>query len=148
MEIVGLSPIWPYSLSQPEIRDLLLGGISHTLLFLSLRGLPFSTRRSGYPRRGTCPPVQAFTTLFGQVLLIEYPRQSPRPLEDISLSPSIHGYRALDVLAQNSTPVRRLTILVADVSALNERFPRLAARLPHPEARHIAALVQKYDLVR
>jgi hypothetical protein len=72
-----------------------------------------------------------------------------RPVEGISLSLfSEHGYRALEVLARTSTPVRRLTILIVDASAPNELFSELAARLPHLEALHIVALVQKYDLVR
>ena len=72
-----------------------------------------------------------------------------RPVEGISLSLfSEHGYRALRVLAQTSTPVRRLTILIVDASAPNELFPQLAAHLPHLEALHIVALVQQYDLVR
>jgi hypothetical protein len=61
---------------------------------------------------------------------------------------SEHGYRALEVLAQTSTPVRRLTILIVDASAPTELFPQLAARLPHLEALHIVALVQEYNLVR
>ena len=72
-----------------------------------------------------------------------------RPVQGISLSLfSEHGYRALEVLARTSTPVRRLTILIVDASAPNELFPQLAARLPHLEALHIVALVQNYDLVR
>jgi hypothetical protein len=71
-----------------------------------------------------------------------------RPVEGISLSLfSEHGYHALRVLAQTSTPVRRLTILIVDTSAPNELFPQLAAHLPHLEALHIVALVQQYDLV-
>ena len=70
-------------------------------------------------------------------------------MQGISLSLfSEHGYRALEVLARTSTPVRRLTILIVDASAPNELFPQLAARLPHLEALHIVALVQHYDLVR
>ena len=72
-----------------------------------------------------------------------------RPVEGISLTLfSEHGYRALEVLAQTSTPVRRLTILIVDASAPNELFPQLAAHLPHLEALHIVALVQQYNLVR
>ena len=72
-----------------------------------------------------------------------------RPVQGISLSLfSEHGYRALEVLARTSTPVRRLTILIVDASAPNELFPQLAARLPHLEALHIVALVQRYNLVR
>jgi len=72
-----------------------------------------------------------------------------RPVQGISLSLfSEHGYRALEVLARTSTPVRRLTILIVDASAPNELFPQLAARLPHLEALHIVALVQHYNLVR
>ena len=72
-----------------------------------------------------------------------------RPVQGISLSLfSEHGYRALEVLARTSMPVRRLTILIVDASAPNELFPQLAARLPHLEALHIVALVQHYDLVR
>ena len=71
-----------------------------------------------------------------------------RPVQGISLSLfSEHGYRALEVLAQTSTPVRRLTILIVDASAPTELFPQLAARLPHLEALHIIALVQNYNLV-
>jgi hypothetical protein len=71
-----------------------------------------------------------------------------RPVQGISLSLfSEHGYRALEVLARTSTPVRRLTILIVDASAPNELFPQLAARLPHLEALHIVALVQHYSLV-
>jgi hypothetical protein len=70
-------------------------------------------------------------------------------VQGISLSLfSEHGYRALEVLARTSTPVRRLTILIVDASAPSELFPQLAARLPHLEALHVVALVQKYDLVR
>jgi len=69
-------------------------------------------------------------------------------VEGVSLSLfSEHGYRALEVLAQTSTPVRRLTILIIDASAPNELFPQLAAHLPHLEALHIVALVQQYNLV-
>ena len=72
-----------------------------------------------------------------------------RPVEGISLSlfPE-HGYRALQVLAQTSTPVPRLTILIVDASAPNELFPQLATHLPHLEALHIVPLVQQYNLVR
>jgi len=71
-----------------------------------------------------------------------------RPVQGISLSLfSEHGYRALEVLARTSTPVRRLTILIVDASAPSELFPQLAARLPHLEALHIVALVQQYSLV-
>jgi hypothetical protein len=71
-----------------------------------------------------------------------------RPVQGISLTLfSEHGYRALEVLAQTSTPVRRLTILIVDASAPTELFPQLAARLPHLEALHIVALVQNYNLV-
>ena len=70
-------------------------------------------------------------------------------MQGISLSLfSEHGYRALEVLARTSTPVRRLTILIVDASAPSELFPQLAARLPHLEALHIVALVQQYNLVR
>jgi len=63
-------------------------------------------------------------------------------VEGISLSLfSEHGYRALQVLAQTSTPLRRLTILIVDASAPNELFPQLATYLPHLEALHIVALV-------
>ena len=69
-------------------------------------------------------------------------------MEGISLTLfSEHGYRALQVLAQTSTPVRRLTILIVDASAPNELFPQLAKHLPHLEALHIVALVQQYNLV-
>jgi hypothetical protein len=69
-------------------------------------------------------------------------------VQGISLSLfSEHGYRALEVLARTSTPVRRLTILIVDASAPSELFPQLAARLPHLEALHIVALVQQYNLV-
>ena len=72
-----------------------------------------------------------------------------RPVQGVSFSLfSEHGYRALEVLARTSTPVRRLTILIVDASAPSELFPQLAARLPHLEALHIVALVQQYDLVR
>jgi hypothetical protein len=54
----------------------------------------------------------------------------------------------LEVLARTSTPVRRLMILIIDASAPGELFPQLAARLPHLEALHVVALMQKYDLVR
>ena len=60
---------------------------------------------------------------------------------------SEHGYRALEVLTQTSTPVRRLTILIVDALDPNEFFPQLAARLPQLEALHIVALVQHYSLV-
>jgi len=60
---------------------------------------------------------------------------------------SEHGYRALEVLTQTSTPIRRLTILIVDASAPTELFPQLAARLPHLQALHIVALMQKYNLV-
>ena len=71
-----------------------------------------------------------------------------RPVEGISLSLfSEHGYRALEVLARTSTPVRRLTILIVDASAPNGLFPQLATHLPHLEALHIIALVQQYNLV-
>jgi hypothetical protein len=60
---------------------------------------------------------------------------------------SEHGYRALEVLAQTSTPVLRLTILIVDTAAPSELFPQLATRLPHLEALHIIALVQQYNLV-
>jgi len=71
-----------------------------------------------------------------------------RPVQGISLTLfSEHGYRALEVLAQTSTPVRWLTILIVDASAPTELFPQLAARLPHLEALHIVALVQNYNLV-
>jgi hypothetical protein len=60
---------------------------------------------------------------------------------------SEHGYRAFEVLAKTSTPVRRLTILIVDASAPSELFPQLAARLPHLESLHIVALVQQYSLV-
>jgi hypothetical protein len=74
---------------------------------------------------------------------------STRPVEGISLSLfSEHGYRALEVLARTSTPVRRLTILIVDALAPNELLPQLATRLPHLEALHMVALVQQYDLVR
>jgi hypothetical protein len=70
-------------------------------------------------------------------------------VQGVSLSLfSEHGYRALEVLARTSTPVRRLTILIVDDSAPSELFPQLAARLPHLEALHIVALVQHYNLVR
>ena len=70
------------------------------------------------------------------------------PVQGISLSLfSEHGYRALEVLAQTSTPVRRLTILIVDASAPTELFPQLAALLPHLEALHIVAPMQKYNLV-
>jgi hypothetical protein len=70
-------------------------------------------------------------------------------VQGISLSLfSEHGYRALEVLARTSTPVRRLTILIVNASAPSELFPQLAARLPHLEALHVVALVRKYDLVR
>jgi len=69
-------------------------------------------------------------------------------VEGISLSLfSEHGYRALEVLARTSTPVRRLTILIVDASAPNGLFPQLATHLPHLEALHIIALVQQYNLV-
>jgi hypothetical protein len=72
-----------------------------------------------------------------------------RPVEGISLSLfSEHGYRALEVLARTSTPVRRLTIFIVNASAPHELFPQLAALLPHLEALHIVALVHKYNLVR
>jgi hypothetical protein len=72
-----------------------------------------------------------------------------RPVQGISLTLfSEHGYRALEVLARTSTPVRRLTILIVAASAPNELFPELSARLPHLEALHIVALVQHYNLVR
>jgi len=70
-------------------------------------------------------------------------------VECISLSFfSEHGYRALEVLAQTSTPVRHLTILTVDASAPNELFPQLATHLPHLEALHIIALVREYTLLR
>ena len=72
------------------------------------------------------------------------------PVQDISLSSfSEHGYRALEVLTQTSTPIRRLTILIliVDVSAPTELFPQLATRLPYLQALHIVALMQKYNLV-
>ena len=47
-----------------------------------------------------------------------------RPVQGISLSFFLeHGYRALEVLAQTSTPVRSLTILIVDASAPTELFP-------------------------
>ena len=72
-----------------------------------------------------------------------------RPVQGISLTLfSEHGYRALEVLARTSMPVRRLTILIVAGSAPDELFPELSARLPHLEALHIVALVQHYNLVR
>ena len=71
-----------------------------------------------------------------------------RPVQGISHTLfSEHGYRSLEVLAQTSTPVRSLTILIVDASAPTELFRQLAARLPHFEALHIVALVQNYNLV-
>jgi len=52
-----------------------------------------------------------------------------RPMEGISLSlfsDSEHGCRTVEVLAQTSTPVRRLIILIVGASAPNELFPQLA----------------------
>ena len=69
-------------------------------------------------------------------------------MQGISLSLfSEHGYRALEVLAQTSTPVQRLTIFIIDASALRELLPQLTTCLPHLEALHVVALVQKYSLV-
>ena len=71
-----------------------------------------------------------------------------RPVEGISLSLfSEYGYCALQVLAQTSTPARRLTILIVATSAPDELFPQLAAHLPHLEAPHTIALVQQYNLI-
>jgi hypothetical protein len=70
-------------------------------------------------------------------------------MQGISLSLfSEHGYRALEVMARTSTPVRRRTIHIVGTSAPSELFPQLAAHLPHLEVLHVVALVQKYDLVR
>ncbi|KAN0135128.1 hypothetical protein V8E53_007019 [Lactarius tabidus] len=120
--------------SQPEIRD------------LSLRGMPvytsspFTLQPSALPHLGTFRSVHVDPDTLREVI-------ATRPVQGISLSLfSEHGYRALEVLARTSMPVRRLTILIVDASAPNELFPQLAARLPHLEALHIVALVQHYNL--
>ena len=111
------------------------------------RDFPLRTRGPRHPPRGitttsTCFLSTNLTSAYLQVI-------ATRPVQGISLSLfSEHGYRALEVLARTSMPVRRLTILIVDASAPNELFPQLAARLPHLEALHIVALVQNYDLVR
>lgn len=111
------------------------------------RDIPLRARGPRHPPRGitttsTCFLSTKLTSAYLQVI-------ATRPVQGISLSLfSEHGYRALEVLARTSTPVRRLTILIVDASAPNELFPQLAARLPHLEALHIVALVQHYDLVR
>ena len=143
--------------SQPEIRDLSLRGMpvctSSPLAFtLQPSALPhLETFRSVHVDPDTLrevlrPPLSLSSTKLNSAYLQVI---ATRPVQGISLSLfSEHGYRALEVLARTSTPVRRLTILIVDASAPNELFPQLAARLPHLEALHIVALVQHYDLVR
>ncbi|KAF8495925.1 hypothetical protein F5888DRAFT_509673 [Russula emetica] len=120
--------------SQPEIRDLSLRGIP------AYTSDPFTIPRSALPHLESFRSVHVDPDTLGEVI-------ATRPVQGISLSLfSEHGYRALEVLARTSTPVRRLTILIVDASAPSELFPQLAARLPHLEALHIVALVQQYNL--
>jgi len=139
--------------SQPEIRDLSLRGIP------AYTSDPFTIPRSALPHLESFRSVHVDPDTLGEVgglSLVSPLRLTPaaqviatRPVQGISLSLfSEHGYRALEVLARTSTPVRRLTILIVDASAPSELFPQLAARLPHLEALHIVALVQQYNLVR
>jgi hypothetical protein len=143
--------------SQPEIRDLSLRGIhssSSNPFTLPQSALPhLESFRSPYVDLDTIGEVCSWMPHFilhqigadangvSQVI-------ATRPVQGISLSwSSDHGYRALEVLAKTSTPVRRLIILIRDASPPKELFPQLAARLPHLEALHIIALVQYYSLV-
>jgi hypothetical protein len=140
--------------SQPEIRDLSLRGIP------TYTSDPFTIPRSALPHLESFRSVHVDPDTLGEVgtpMSIVRPLRltaaaqviATRPVQGISLSLfSEHGYRALEVLARTSTPVRRLTILIVDASAPSELFPQLAARLPHLEALHIVALVQQYNLVR
>jgi len=148
--------------SQPEIRDLSLRGIP------AYTSDPFTIPPSALPHLESFRSVHVDPDTLGEVSALflppimrapSRPQQSTgltaappqviatRPVQGISLSLfSEHGYRALEVLARTSTPVRRLTILIVDASAPSELFPQLAARLPHLEALHIVALVQQYNL--
>ncbi|KAI0300673.1 hypothetical protein B0F90DRAFT_397693 [Multifurca ochricompacta] len=120
--------------SQPEICDLSLRGIP------TYTSDPFTLPPSALPHLENFRSVHVDPDTLREVI-------GTRPVQGISLSLfSEHGYRALEVLARTSTPVRRLTILIVDASAPNELFPQLAARLPHLEALHIVALVQQYSL--
>ncbi|KAI0247345.1 hypothetical protein BJV78DRAFT_945249 [Lactifluus subvellereus] len=120
--------------SQPEIRDLSLRGIP------AYASGPFTLQTSALPHLENFRSVHVDPDTLCEVI-------STRPVVGISLSLfSEHGYRALEVLARTSTPVRRLTILIFDALAPNELLPQLAARLPHLEALHIVALVQQYNL--
>jgi hypothetical protein len=74
-----------------------------------------------------------------------------RPVQGSSVSLfSEHGYRALEVLAQTSTPIRRLTIPIVDASAQCQRHARPKRALPSarrapttpPEALDIVAPIQ------
>ena len=138
--------------SQPEIRDLSLRGIP------AYTSDPFTIPPSALPHLESFRSVHVDPDTLGEVtsLVLSLPFHidncgqviATRPVQGISLSLfSEHGYRALEVLARTSTPVRRLTILIVDASAPSELFPQLAARLPHLEALHIVALVQQYNLV-
>jgi len=142
--------------SQPEIRDLSLRGMP------ACTSSPFTLQPSALPLLETFRSVHVDPDTLCEVTLRHTPSRSSaradlvppqviatRPVQGISLTLfSEHGYRALEVLARTSMPVRRLTILIIDASAPNELFPQLAALLPHLEALHIVALVQHYDLVR
>lgn len=120
--------------SQPEIRDLSLRGMP------AFTSSPFTLLPSALPHLEVFRSVHVDPDTLCEVIAM-------RPVQGISLSLfSEHGYRALEVLALTSMPVRRLTILIVDASAPNELFPQLAARLPHLEALHIVALVQHYNL--
>ena len=154
--------------SQPEIRDLSLRGMpAYTSDPCSD---PFTITRSALPHLESFRSVHVDPDTLGEVSVLVHPPTrecyphhplsvlskltaaaqviATRPVQGISLSLfSEHGYRALEVLARTSTPVRRLTILIVDASAPSELFPELAARLPHLEALHIVALVQHYSLV-
>jgi hypothetical protein len=146
--------------SQPEIRDLSLRGIP------ACTSDPFTIPPSALPHLESFRSVHVDPDTLGEVSARVHPESASRtvvypvkltaaaqviatrPVQGISLSLfSEHGYRALEVLARTSTPVRRLTILIVDASAPSELFPQLAARLPHLEALHIVALVQQYSLV-
>lgn len=140
--------------SQPEIRDLSLRGMracTSSLFTLQPSALPhLETFRSVHVDPDTLREVSPspLSLLLGYAYMEPPQVIATRPVQGISLSLfSEHGYRALEVLARTSTPVRRLTILIVDASAPNELFPQLAVRLPHLEALHIVALVQHYNLV-
>jgi len=71
-------------------------------------------------------------------------------MEGISLplfSDSEHGCRTVEVLAQTSTPVRRLIIPVRRRVGAKRTLPTAHTHLTHVEALHIVALLRQHNIV-